>query len=159
MPNRPELEFQLPDAQGKRHAYHVTPHPYAEAAEIMKALLGAVTAPLLAVLAASGKRLTVEGVMSAIGDPGVQAAVSGAVNALPASVMVLLFRHADRDGKLLRGDALDEAFACNTWESLQAARKIVEFNGFFGPLTTWLAEQRAKAGEGAASQKPTPNGE
>jgi hypothetical protein len=145
------LEFTLLDADGAEHKYVVTPHRPQAGMRIVHQLF-AVFAPSLLALIPPGMISALKSgrgageLLAQIDLAAAGPALSIALGSLPADIEAAILAETTRDGKALKNPAnFDAAYARNYWEALQAVQKVTVYNGFFGPLATFIAGQAKSA--------------
>lgn len=142
------LEFTLTDADGVEHAYRTFPHRPAAGMKIVHQLFAALAPSVLAILPAGALRgrLSAGELLGQIDLTAAGPALSLALNSLPADIEAAILSETTRDGKALRvAQNFDAAYARNYWEAMQAVQKVTVYNGFFGPLATFIAGQAKSA--------------
>ena len=138
------LEFVLTDADGVEHHYIVAPHRPQAGMRIVHQLFAVLAPTVLAILPAGALRgrVSAADLLGQIDIAAAGPAVSAALSALPADIEAAILSETTRDGKALRvAQNFDAAYARNYWEALQAVQKVTVYNGFFGPLATFIADR------------------
>ncbi|MFB6371627.1 MAG: phage tail assembly chaperone [Bradymonadaceae bacterium] len=147
-PAEGEPDFQLTDADGNVHDYHVVPHDPTKGTRIMVSLSGVLTGPVGELLdSAAGKFLSsegdvgdleVEGLIEEIDFRDVAAALSDKLDEDKTSALIRrILNNTYRDGDGLAKDvAFNEAYKQNYFELYRAVWEVVKFNGFLGSFGT-----------------------
>lgn len=151
--NHEPLEFTLKDADGIEHRYLVTPHRPQAGTRIVHQLFAVFAPAALGIIPPGMIRALQSGkgageLMAQIDLAAAGPALSLALSSLPADIEAAILSEATRDGKPLKNEHhFSAAYARNYWEMMQAVQKITVYNGFFGPLATYIAGQARSASE------------
>ena len=151
---RAPLTFTLVDIEGNPHEYLVPLFRVEQGAKLAGRLLACVSGPFtsIGVAAAMGSGSTVDSNSTA--DQVRQTFLSGA----PADLLLDLVRGATRDSKLLSTPlAMDDAYAGNYLELVEAAWEIIQGNGLL-PLSriSFIADKLMGMAAAATTSTATP---
>lgn len=147
---RAPLEITIEDADGAAHSYVIALHRPADGMRVVQALVALVGPPLLAALKPGDIRGGggLGGILERLDPQAVGDALGSALMRMEPWLWSELMRHAHRDGKPLgQAQHFDAAFGGNYAELLRAAKAVIDHNGFFSQLATFLGASRRKASE------------
>ena len=149
--NHEPLEFTLEDADGQSHSYRVTPHRPQAGTRIVHQLFAALAPSVLALIPPGmiSALKSGRGAGELLGQIDLAAAgpaLSLALSSLPPDIEAAILAETTRDGRPLKNELhFSAAYARNYWEMVQAVQKVTVYNGFFGPLATFIAGQAKSA--------------
>ena len=142
---RAPLTFTLVDIEGNPHEYLVPLFRTEEGVKLLGRLMGCLGGPLAGIAGAAAAAFAAEGSLSAVISREVASLDTDAVanqlritflSGAPADLLLDLVRGATRDSKPLSQPlAIDDAYAGNYLELVQAAWKVVQGNGLL-PLSS-----------------------
>lgn len=136
-------EFELQDADGQSHRYHVVPHGAVDGEAIVYRLAELLAEPLAALVDGAGEKLDLSNVdldtileQLDIRELG-KAVRSALAGSRMAELRAAVLRHTSRDGKKLSdATSFNEAYQRNYGELFRAVFEVTRFNRFFPGLST-----------------------